>query len=491
MIRRGKEMKLSCSSSIERSSISFSILFLTPESMISEGGKVLISDLFGRGRLGRIFVDEVHLFSLQSDFRSSLRSLSLVQYFGMPMTVLSASCNQDVIADIKDNLFLSKTPKVIQQITLRSNIKYVVKQLNHFNEVVLIMKEAISKLEEQNKIIVFLQSIDKLNNLSALLNAENVIHSRYYASFVDKSEEMNNWMNQNEIQMMIASSAFGLGIDYPSVRFVFNLGLPFSFDDYIQQSGRGGRDGKLSISYLLFEKHENPNNWLESLSKRDSFKVMFEYAREKQICRRRMISEYFDRIQSCCYDSSTYEKCDNCEQDEDKMEIESLKSTKFVQAVVEVHSNAILSEMRHRQMLISKEEEMIIKLKKYVNHFKNFCCVCYFKFNKNEMHSSRDCLALKKANLCFVCAGNDHGYLNCKFKNIFPKEHCNMCFLSTTYHVDCSYGLKCTNVHNVLKYFILIIIPQELTNLNLKSSCSPKLLKIHEFFCEFMSRQES
>lgn len=114
---------------------------------------------------------------------------------------------------------------------------------------------------------------------------------------------------------MVATSAFGLGIDYKHVRNVVCFGLPFSIEEFIQQTGRAGRDGKQALTELMFnaskEKFQLHVDQMPESRSKSSFSNMLQFA-TNDVCRRRLLSRYFDQCEiDCSY--GAYERCDVCE----------------------------------------------------------------------------------------------------------------------------------------------------------------------------------
>jgi ATP-dependent DNA helicase RecQ len=196
-------------------------------------------------------------------------------------------------------------------------MKYVVRSYpsskdskNHFLSSLL--PTILDTLVDKEKVLIFLPSIDGIDDLAKSLEELAVPHCKYYAALEDKSEQMIKWMTEETVRVMVASSAFGLGIDFPYVRHVVCLGLPYSLDDYFQQSGRASRDGKPGVTTLLTYTNEYAQRSSRDNTDDSALSLMNDYCTAKDTCRRRFLSRYFDTTEVCCDDFRTSNLCDVC-----------------------------------------------------------------------------------------------------------------------------------------------------------------------------------
>ena len=196
-----------------------------------------------------IVVDEAHCISQWGyDFRPSfLRIVQVRKLFPkVPVLALTATATPVVVEDIQHCLNF-KAPNVLSMSFARSNLSYVVRPTEEkLTELVHILRAV------PGTAIVYVRSRKRTKQISDELNRRGIHSDFYHAGLYveDKEDKQNKWTN-NECRVMVATNAFGMGIDKPDVRLVVHVDIPNSLEEYYQEAGRAGRDGKRSFAVLL------------------------------------------------------------------------------------------------------------------------------------------------------------------------------------------------------------------------------------------------
>ncbi len=227
----------------------YKFLYVSPER--------LETDLFIRCvrqmNVNLIAVDEAHCISQWGyDFRPSyLKIAELRKYVSAPVLALTATAKEDVVDDIQLQLQFS-AKNVLKKSFERKNLRYLVRKTDDK------LAYCFRILNNTNgTAIVYVRSRKKTKEISDILSNEGISAEGYNAGLSPEEKEarQNRWKT-GETRVMVATNAFGMGIDKADVRVVVHLDLPESVEAYFQEAGRAGRDGKESFAVLLYNSKD-------------------------------------------------------------------------------------------------------------------------------------------------------------------------------------------------------------------------------------------
>ena len=226
----------------------YKFLYLSPEKLQSEYILEKISQL----KVNLIAVDEAHCISEWGhDFRPAYLKISTLKKI-LPKTntiVLTASATPKVMEDIVNNLLLENI-QIFKKSFFRDNLAL---KLIKTDNVLENLKQILLNINEP--VIIYTNTRKNSINISNYLNNCN-FKSNYYHGGLQNDEKLtslNNWLKQIT-PIMVATNAFGMGIDKSNVRAVIHTSIPNSIENYMQEVGRAGRDGKKSIAYLIYNE---------------------------------------------------------------------------------------------------------------------------------------------------------------------------------------------------------------------------------------------
>ena len=220
-------------------------LYVSPERIENETFRQQLSYL----PINLIAVDEAHCVSQWGyDFRPSyLKIAEFRTYFpSINIIALTASATKDVVDDIQEKLHF-KNQNVYRQSFVRKNIRYVVQlEENKFERLLKIIHNI------GGSGIVYVRNRKKTEEISKWLVQQKISSGFYHAGLkpAEKEVQQQKWID-NHIQVIVATNAFGMGIDKPDVRFVVHVDLPDSLEAYFQEAGRAGRDEKTAYATIL------------------------------------------------------------------------------------------------------------------------------------------------------------------------------------------------------------------------------------------------
>jgi ATP-dependent DNA helicase RecQ len=221
-------------------------LYLSPERLLSD----LVRERIGYMKVNLIAVDEAHCISQWGyDFRPPYLHIADLREIHpeVPILALTATATADVREDIQQKLQF-KEPNVFTQSFERKNISYVVQhQENKIQRLLDVVKGV------KGSGIVYVRSRKETFEIAQVLNQYGYSADYYHAGLQaeQRSKKQEDWKS-NRIRVIVATNAFGMGIDKPDVRFVIHKDLPESLEAYYQEAGRAGRDEQKAYAVLLF-----------------------------------------------------------------------------------------------------------------------------------------------------------------------------------------------------------------------------------------------
>ncbi|XP_015430995.1 PREDICTED: Bloom syndrome protein homolog [Dufourea novaeangliae] len=302
------------------------LLYVTPEK-ISASQKFcnLLATLYGRGLLAKFVIDEAHCVSQWGhDFRPDYKRLKCLRenYPKVPTIALTATATPRVRTDILHQLGLTK-PKWFMSSFNRPNLRYSIiakKGKNCAEEVIGLIQ---TKYKSECGIVYCLSRKD-CDTYAMQMKKNGIRALSYHAGLTDnmRSDTQGRWISE-EIKVVCATIAFGMGIDKPNVRFVIHATLPKSIEGYYQESGRAGRDGENADCILFYNyadmyrirkmvEMDNQNPDVIKTHMDNLFK-MVSFCENKTDCRRTLQLNYFGELfdrQQCVVNKAT--SCDNC-----------------------------------------------------------------------------------------------------------------------------------------------------------------------------------
>lgn len=295
------------------------LLYVAPESLTKEENVAFLQ----KANISLVAIDEAHCISEWGhDFRPEYRKIkNIVDILGnLTVVALTATATPKVQIDIQKNLQMEDAA-VFKSSFNRKNLLYEVRpKVNSKKQLIRFVK-----MNKGKSGIVYCLSRKKVEEIAELLRVNDVRALPYHAG-LDASVRMNNqdaFLNE-QAEVIVATIAFGMGIDKPDVRFVIHYDAPKSLEGYYQETGRAGRDGLegtciMFYSYddiLKLEKFNKDKSVTERDNARHLLQEMADYA-DSSVCRRRQLLHYFGEMldKDCGF-------CDNCLKPKDKYTVE-------------------------------------------------------------------------------------------------------------------------------------------------------------------------
>ncbi|KAF2266236.1 hypothetical protein CC78DRAFT_615306 [Lojkania enalia] len=297
------------------------LLYVTPE-LLSKNQRVVgaFQRLHRRNKLARIVIDEAHCVSQWGhDFRPDYKALGevLCQFPGVPIIALTATATQLVRTDVVSNLGMNGCRQFSQSFN-RPNLSYEVfaKGKGTVNSIADLIKDKYPRKSG----IVYCLARKTCEQVAKKLTSLGIEAYHYHAGMEswERSDVQKKWQ-ANQYKVIVATIAFGMGIDKADVRFVIHHSLPKSLEGYYQETGRAGRDGKRSGCYLYYQYadsktlkkmiEDGDGSREQKQRQHDMLRNVVQFCENKSDCRRVQVLNYFSEPFKR---SDCHKTCDNC-----------------------------------------------------------------------------------------------------------------------------------------------------------------------------------
>ena len=287
------------------------LLYVAPESLNKEEN----IEFFKTVKISFYAIDEAHCISEWGhDFRPEYRNIrpTINKIGDAPVIALTATATDKVRTDIKRSLGIADAREFKSSFN-RPNLYYEIRQKSSDIDKQIIM---FIRQHEGKSGIIYCLSRKKVEELSEVLKANNIKAAPYHAGLdsATRSQTQDDFLMER-IDVIVATIAFGMGIDKPDVRFVIHYDIPKSLEGYYQETGRAGRDGGEGICIAFYAQKDlkKLEKFMEGkpVAEQDIGKQLLQetaaYA-ESSVCRRKMLLHYFgeEYLQENCH------SCDNC-----------------------------------------------------------------------------------------------------------------------------------------------------------------------------------
>ena len=235
------------------------ILYISPERISTS----LFLEKLRHMKVSFICVDEAHCISQWGyDFRPSYLSIADIrkELPDTPVLALTATATPEVIDDIQERLHFRE--KCVYKMSFaRKNLAYVVRHTsNKTGQLIHILNHV------QGSAIVYVRSRKRTKEYAELLNTSGISATFYHAGLdnQEKDQRQKAWQ-EDKVRVMVATNAFGMGIDKPDVRVVIHIDCPDCLEAYFQEAGRAGRDGKKSYAVLLYDNNDRSKDFIRQV----------------------------------------------------------------------------------------------------------------------------------------------------------------------------------------------------------------------------------
>ena len=291
------------------------LLYVAPERLVTPRFLGLLDALYAQGQLALFAIDEAHCVSQWGhDFRPEYRQLALLheRYAGVPRIALTATADDLTRADMVQGLHLQNAQQFISSFD-RPNIRYrIVEKKDAFAQ----LQRFIQHEHAGDAGVVYAQSRRRVEELAEKLQQSGIHALPYHAGLPPevRARHQHRFLREEGV-VMVATIAFGMGIDKPDVRFVAHVDMPKNIESYYQETGRAGRDGLPAQAWMAYGLADvvNQRRMIDEGEAEEPFKAILRgkldallALAEATDCRRQRLLAYFGEASGPCGN------CDNC-----------------------------------------------------------------------------------------------------------------------------------------------------------------------------------
>jgi len=291
------------------------LIYAAPERVTTPRFLAQLDSLYERGKLSLFAIDEAHCVSQWGhDFRPEYRALTVLheRYASVPRIALTATADAITREDIVERLQLEQAQQFISSFD-RPNIGYTIVEKKDATTQLL---RFIEREHEGDAGIVYCQSRKRVEEIAQTLSQQGIRALPYHAGLDSEVRQANQdrFLREDAI-VMVATIAFGMGIDKPDVRFVAHLDMPKNIEGYYQETGRAGRDGLPAAAWMAYGLQDvvNQRRMIDESPAGEDFKQVMRgkldallALAEATDCRRVRLLGYFGEASTACGN------CDNC-----------------------------------------------------------------------------------------------------------------------------------------------------------------------------------
>ncbi|CAM3489962.1 RecQ family ATP-dependent DNA helicase [Aequorivita lipolytica] len=250
----------------------YKFLYLSPERLQQE----IVQNYIKQMNVNLIAVDEAHCISQWgNDFRPAYKNITVLRDLHplVPIIALTATATPEVLEDTISELKM-ELPAIFKNSFARENLSYQV-----FKEDDKLYRTEQLLKNNKGSAIVYVRNRKGTIEISEQLNSLGISATFYHGgiSAKDKAQKLTSWRNAR-VSTMVATNAFGMGIDHANVRFVIHLQIPESLESYFQEAGRAGRDGEYAAAVLLYNEYDKiyvKQQFVESLPTTSDLKKIY------------------------------------------------------------------------------------------------------------------------------------------------------------------------------------------------------------------------
>ena len=372
-----------------------------------------------RKTIARIVVDEAHIPLTAKGYRKSLEHFYDIRSEPVPLILLTATLPPSFLPTLKETYLLVSNASIYRQGTNRPELKFELEKTQSEEELIERAMEIVQKQEStwqaRDRAIVFVPSIGLCMELVEKTGWHHYVGDKDTMGDMDRRSAYTSWIEGRRSNVMIATSAFSTGNDYPHVRLVLHIDKPFEMLEYVQGQGRAGRDGSPALCYTLVPIKQWKESKKEDIIEKDNEQAIIDhlhlYGRKR--CLRYGTTLYIDGVGVSCLEDTHNQHCGVCQRQPghrpQDIQMALMPRKGIVQAgqhnntsIRSMPTTFIEANMRAKELKSKRELKVldeVERLQRALRSVQHTCCICLIhKANSvPDGHTLNRCDTLRNA----------------------------------------------------------------------------------------------
>jgi hypothetical protein len=414
------------------------VTILCPESVLTTVGYRKLLECSSNRVLGRIFVDEAHVYATQDHFRTKFSNVFHLGAYGVPITFMTGTASEAVIQRVLAMFGLGRNVFVLNPHVRRNDLQYEIVESPVPEYLLERIVGEYGALESGRKMILFAHSRDRAAELAEFCRSKDMTVFQATAEMPrsERDAAITSFKSAGK-SVMVATSLLAEGVDIGEVSTVVMAGLPYSVEQYAQMCGRAGRDGTGGKCVLVFDGSRYQVDKAGRTAVEQNYLAdMNTVARNVTVCRKQVLDMYFRKFGLDCSDGPDETRCDICRLRASRPQSRPADQFSGPDPYAAVESSVARNRAFAVSSAVARQSDFAHNVLGILRIFERSgsvggkpCIICAVRFGRLVVHTSQDKQNCFFAKRCVFCGfpASQHTEPKCKFRLARATAVCLKC----------------------------------------------------------------